>query len=255
MKKITINGNSLAYERRGKGTPLLLVHGFPLDHRSWQPLLGHLETGFDIILPDLRGFGQSDTPPGVYQVEAMAADLLALLDALHIQKTCIAGHSMGGYVSLAFARIAVDRVLGLGMIGSQAIADTPERRDGRYSTAQQVALDGVSVVVGMAEKLSANPDHIPFFRELILSQPPQGVMAALKAMAERPDSTALLPSLHFPVVLVHGLMDALISPERSRDMKALLPQAELMELPGVGHSPPIEAPYETALALQKLRGE
>ena len=233
----------------------MLVHGFPLDHRSWQPLVAYLQARFDVILPDLRGFGQSDAPPGCYDMEGLASDLAALLDGLGIQKTFIAGHSMGGYVSLAFARSVPARVLGLGMISSQAIADLPERKTGRYATAGQVAIHGMSAVAEMAEKLTANADQQPFFRELILSQSPQGVMGALMAMAERPDSSALLPSFQFPVVLVHGLADNLILPQRSREMKALLPQAELFELSGVGHSPAVEAPDETARCLQKLLRE
>jgi pimeloyl-ACP methyl ester carboxylesterase len=138
------------------------------------------------------------------------------------------------------------------MVGSQAAADTPERKSGRYATAGEVAVNGVSVAAGMAEKLSANPAHAPFFRAMILRQRPAGVIGALKAMAERPDSSDIFPQFKFPVTLVHGLADALIPPERSREMKALLPEAELTELPGVGHSPALEAPVETARALRQL---
>jgi len=249
MEKILVNGVSLAYERHGSGAPLLLVHGFPLDHRSWVPLLPHLDNHFDIILPDLRGFGRSDAPQIPYQMNDMAADLAALLDALNIQKTYIAGHSMGGYVSLAFARAYPRRVVGLGMVSSQARSDPPDRKAGRYATMEQVALHGVGEVVGMAEKLTANTDQVLLFREWILSQSSLGVIGALRAMAERPDFLPLLASFPFPVVLVHGLADALISPERSSEMKALCPSAKLVELPGVGHSPPVEAPIDTAAGL------
>lgn len=252
MEKISLNGISLAFDRRGTGAPLLLVHGFPLDHTTWEPLLPHLEDDFDMILPDLRGFGQSDAPEGAYTVEQMAADLAALLDFLKIQKTYIAGHSMGGYVVLAFARAYPERVLGLGMIGSQAAADSPERKAGRYATVGDVAVNGVSAVAGMSEKLSANPAHVAFFRELILRQRPSGIIGALKAMAERPNASEFLSNFKSPVVLVHGLSDVLIPPERSHEMKVFLPQADLTELPGVGHSPALEAPVETALALCKF---
>jgi pimeloyl-ACP methyl ester carboxylesterase len=196
MQKVTVNGISLAYERRGTGAPLLLVHGFPLDHTEWEPLLPHLEDDFDIILPDLRGFGQSDAPDGAYTVEQMAADLAALLDELKIQRTYIVGHSMGGYVALAFIRSYPERVLGLGMVGSQAAADSPENKAKRYATVSEVAVNGVSAVAGMSEKLSANPTHVGFFREMILRQRPSGVIGALKAMAERPDSNELFRPLN-----------------------------------------------------------
>lgn len=253
MKKIQVNNISLAYERRGTGTPLLLVHGFPLDHSTWQPLFTHLEPDFDLLLPDLRGFGQSDAPAGAYTVAQMAADLAALLDTLGFRKTCIVGHSMGGYVTLAFANAYPERVLGMGLIGSQAVADSAERKAGRITSARQVELEGVGALAGMAEKLSANPDHTPFFREIILRQRAQGMIGALHAIADRPDGSALLAEANTPLVLVHGLADALIPVERSREMKALQPQALFIELPGVGHSPAMEAPIQTAQALQTLR--
>jgi pimeloyl-ACP methyl ester carboxylesterase len=159
---------------------------------------------------------------------------------------------MGGYVALAFAHAYPERVLGLGLIGSQAMPDTPERKAGRYATAEQVALTGVTVVAGMAEKLSAGPQFVSFFREIILRQRRDGVIGALKAMAGRSDATKFLAFFNFTVVLVHGLADALIPSERSRDMKTLIPRARLIELPGIGHSPMLEAPAETAQALLSL---
>jgi pimeloyl-ACP methyl ester carboxylesterase len=215
-------------------------------------LAPHLEADFDLILPDLRGFGQSDAPEGSTTVEKMAADLAGLLDALGIEKTYLAGHSMGGYVVLAFARLYPQRVLGLGMIGSQAAPDTTEGKARRQATIQQVEMEGVAAVAGMSEKLSANPEHFPFFKALILRQRPAGLIGALQAMAERPDALPFLSAFQFPVTLVHGLADALIPPQRSVEMKAALPSAGLVELPGVGHSPALEAPVETARALRQL---
>lgn len=252
MNHVAINGISLAYERAGRGHPLVLVHGFPLDHSSWASLVPHLTDTFDVIQPDLRGFGASSAPESGYSLEDMAADLDALLTALNLPSAFLAGHSMGGYVSLAFARRFGPRLRGLALIGSQAVADTPERQAGRHTTAAQVLEQGPLAVAGMAEKLSANPDQTSFLRELILRQKPVGLAHALKAMAARPDSQALLASLQVPLVLVHGLADSLIPFDRSREMKTLYPQANLTELPGVGHSPALEAPAETAAALQRL---
>ena len=116
MEKLLINNLSLAFERHGKGIPLLLIHGFPLDHASWNPLRPQITSLFDVILPDLPGFGSSDIPDEIHTIAEMAADLAVLLDELNIQKTCLAGHSMGGYVALAFAHAYPARVLGLGLI-------------------------------------------------------------------------------------------------------------------------------------------
>ena len=104
MNKAFVNGISLAYHRRGKGLPLVLVHGFPLDHTTWTELAPHLEADFDLILPDLRGFGQSDAPEGAYTVEQMAADLAGLLNKLGLERAFFVGHSMGGSVALHLAQ-------------------------------------------------------------------------------------------------------------------------------------------------------
>ncbi len=241
------------YIRTGSGQPLVLLHGFPLDNSIWNPLLPHLESHFDLILPDLPGLGRSLLFTEDCHLSDMAAALTDLLRGLGLPRAFLAGHSMGGYVALAFARQSPEILLGLGLIATQALPDTPERQAARQQTAAEVAAKGPGVVAdAMAAKLSANPAHEALLRELILRQPVPGIVNALKAMAARPDSTDLLPGLTCPVGIVHGLADALIPPERAREMKSLLPKASLTELPGVGHMPMLEAPAETAQALQAL---
>ena len=186
MNTVAVNGIDLAYTRRGKGMPLMLVHGFPLDSSSWNEIIPFLEDKFDIILPDLRGFGQSTTIKSPYTISDMADDLAGLLDHLRIEKTAMAGHSMGGYVALAFAKKYPNRVRGLGLISSQAAADAPDRKEGRYKTAAEVAEKGVGVVVdAMTPKLSANADVQAFVRAVMERQKPSAMIGALKAMAER----------------------------------------------------------------------
>lgn len=242
----------LAYHRSGHGAPLILAHGFPLDRAFWNPLLPHLEAHFDCIAPDLRGFGDSPATESGYSLDDMAADLGALLSELRLPSAFLAGHSMGGYLALAFARRFGSQLLGLALLGTQAAADLPERKAARYDTIAQVRREGVNPVLGMAEKLTADPRHAPALRQIIQRQQPAGVMGALQAMAERPDSHSVIAALTVPVVIVHGIDDVLIPIERAREMKAALPSALLTELPGVGHSPPFEAPEQTAAALRQL---
>ena len=256
MEMIAVNGIKLAYDRHGRGTPVVFLHGYPLDHSIWEALVPQLENSADLILPDMRGFGGSEPVDAAlhpYTVGDMAADVVGLLDALQINRAVIVGHSMGGYVALALAHAYPQRVLGLGLVSTQGLADPPERKAGRYATAEQVAAQGAGVVAdAMASKLTANPEQIPAIRALILRQPAAGLIGALKAMAERPDSMQLIQTFRFPVAIVHGLADALIPVDRSREMKAFIPQAVLTELPDVGHSPMLEAPLQTAQALKKI---
>lgn len=253
MEKMTLNGITLAYARRGKGTPLMLVHGYPLDHTIWDEVAPLLEDDFDLILPDLRGFGESQTVETGYTLTDMAGDLAALLDHLGIEQTCIAGHSMGGYIALAFARAWPGRLHGLGLVASQALADTPERRQARYETAAAILRNGVGQVAEeMSHKLTPDARVQAFVRGLIAAQSPIGLAGALKAIAGREDATSFLSSFQFPVVIVHGDADALVSVERAREVRAALPHAHLVEVPGGGHMPMLEAPQVTAQALKSL---
>lgn len=253
MKTIQINGIELAYLRRGRGKPLTLLHGYPLDHHIWDAVIPMLENDFDLILPDLRGFGKSTTVESPYTLDDFASDIAGLLDQLGIEKTAIAGHSMGGYVALAFAKLYPGRVSGLGMVSSQALADSPERKEGRYKSAAEVAEKGTQgVVETMTAKLSPDKPIQTSARQIMEKQSPAAFVGALKAMAERNDATALLNEFKFPVVLVHGDADELIPIERAREIKAVIPDAHLVELKGVGHLPMMEAPEKTAEALKFL---
>jgi len=250
MEKAKVNGINIAYERRGRGEPLVLIHGYPLDGTTWNKVASLLENDFDLIILDLRGMGQSDSVNEFYTIADIASDIAGLLDHLKVQKAFIAGHSMGGYVALAFARAYPNRVRGLGMISSQVLADPPDRKEGRYKTAADVAEKGIGVVVdSMTSKLSADVRIQVFVREVMQRQKPAGVIGSLKAMAERPDSSDLFKSFKFPVVIMHGDADALIPIERGREMKAALPSVHYAEMKGAGNMPMMKNPKEVAEAL------
>lgn len=255
MENVQINNINLAYERRGKaGTPLILIHGYPLDHSIWDGVALLLENDFDVIIPDLRGFGKSSAVDTPYRMSDFADDIASLLDHLNIEKTMLAGHSMGGYVALAFARKYPNRINGLALVSSQALADSSEGRGKRYKTAEDVVEEGVGIVAdAMVAKLSAVKKVQDFAGLLINAQSKAGVTGALKAMAEREDSTPILPQFNFPLLLVHGDADALIPIDRAKEIKSSLPAAQLFELQGVGHMPMMEAPQKTADALKHLK--
>jgi 3-oxoadipate enol-lactonase len=253
METINVNGVRLAYERRGTGSPLVLLHGYPLDHHLWDEVAPLLTDTFELILPDLRGFGESSTVDSFYTMEDIASDIAALLDHLEIEKTAMVGHSMGGYVALAFLRLYPERLTGLGWVSTQVLADAPDRRDGRYKSAAEVADKGIaSVVETMTPKFTSDARLQEFARESMERQQPAGYIGALKAMAERLDSTPLLSSINIPVVIVHGDADLLIPLDRAREVKAALPNAHLVEIHGAGHMPMMEDKKKTAEALKLL---
>lgn len=254
MLKTKANGVELAYERYGKGTPLVLLHGHPLDHTIWEPVLPLLKDDFDLIVPDLRGFGRSETIQIGYSLEDMAADIASLLDHLEIKQATVVGHSMGGYIALVYGRVYSDRIRGMGLVASQIFADLPERRSLRYETASEIEKVGVNVIAEtFPAKLSVNLSLQKQLRETILRQSVHGVAESLRAMAGRMDSSDLVVNSIFPIVVVHGTQDALIPIERARDAKKLSTKIHLVEIDGAGHMPMMEESRITADALKMLR--
>lgn len=248
-----IDGTNIAFARRGHGTPLVLLHGYPLDRSIWRAVAEMLADELDVIMPDMRGFGESDVMEADRSILAYASDLAGLLDQLGIRRAHVAGHSMGGYVALAFARMYPRQIAGLGLVSSQELADTEERKAARHASALQITQNGIDgVVQEMTPKLSPKAEVQEFVRKVIANQRPMGLAVALDAMAGRPDSADVLRSFSGPAVIVHGGADELISVDRARQMRMLLASAHYLELPGVGHMPMMENPAAVAEALRFL---
>jgi 3-oxoadipate enol-lactonase len=244
----------LFFEETGQGTPLVLVHGFPLDHTTWQPLLPYLSGCARVIMPDLRGFGKSPVTNGTYTMRLLAEDILRLLDRLKLEKAVITGHSMGGYVALAFAHAYPQRLAGLGLVASQAEADAPERRHSRLNIAEEVEHKGVRVVAdGMPVKLTLNPTLATQLHELIhATATAEGVAGCMRGMAERPDATEWLGEIAAPSVVIAGAQDGIIPVQKSHDMETLLGRSWLVVIEEAGHMPMMEAPERVADALRQL---
>src|SRR5260370_36451285 len=126
---------TLHFSEHGQGTPVVFLHGYPLSSAIWHTQQQGLSDHYRVITPDLRGHGQSPAPDGVYEMDTLAADVLALLDSLNIPKAVIMGHSMGGYVTFALWRMAAQRFQSLGLICSPARPDSEAARNNRYKTA------------------------------------------------------------------------------------------------------------------------
>ncbi len=139
----------------------------------------------------------------------------------------------------------------MALISSQVLADPPDRKEGRYKSAADVEQNGIGgVVETMTTKFTSDPTLQIFARKSMEAQKPAAYIGALKAMAERQDSTSLLSSFTFPIVLIHGDADMLIPVDRAREVKAAIPNAYLAEISGAGHMPMMEAKEKTAEALE-----
>ena len=247
-----MNGSlKLFYEEHGHGTPLVLVHGFPLDHTIWDAIVPLLQDQVRVITPDLRGHGQSPVTPGAYSMRLLADDVVTLLDDLKLEKVFLAGHSMGGYASLAFAQAYPQRLAGLALVASQPFADSPEGRQGRITLAGKVEKDGTEVVAGaMPARLTHRTELHESLHQLMLKTHPQGVIGALLGMAGRPDMTEFLANLDLPVLILAGEQDAIIPFAPIQAFSARLRRGGLALLPTAGHMPMLEEPEKTAAILR-----
>ncbi len=252
------NPVTLHFTEQGQGTPVVLLHGYPLSSVIWHEQVESLSSEYHVITPDLRGHGQSPAPEGVYDMDLMARDVFALLDSLDVQKAVIMGHSMGGYITLAAHRLAPERFLALGLIGSQAGADSEETRQNRYKTAEKVFMDGSSVVANtMITKLFAPgfPMDDPIadqVKNIMLNIRPSGIIGSLKGMAARPDSGPTLPNVNVPVLIITGDKDQIIAPTKAEAMASAIPGATLATVENAGHLMMMEQPQATAMAIRNF---
>lgn len=221
----------------GEGTPILWLHGFPLASSVFEHQLAM--RGVRHVMPDLPGFGQSRPDGGDVTIDSYARLMVELLDHRGIDRAVFAGLSMGGYIALAAARIAPERLRGLVLIDTRETADTEEARKGRYDTIEKVKREGVKPVVdSMLPKMltrRAPQEMKDRVREIMSSSTPDGVIAALRAMAERPDSSDLLPKIKVPVIIVVGEEDTLTPVADAERMNLAIPGSRLVKVPGAAH--------------------
>jgi 3-oxoadipate enol-lactonase len=242
-------GLRLAYDDQGSGLPLVFLHAFPLNRTMWAPQIAALSHHFRTIAMDFRGHGESDAPLWNFTLEQYADDVAALLDHLALAQAVLVGLSMGGYVSLAFARKYADRLKGLVLADTRAQADTQEARAGRFHLAQTAWKDGSPAVANtMLPKLlgatsrQANQELMAYVRKMILTTPVSGVITDLMAMADRPDSVRHLSVLSCPTLIVVGQEDNTTPLSDAQLMAERISGARLAIIPSAGHLSNLEQP-------------
>ena len=251
----------LYFEERGSGPPLLLVHGFPLDHHMWAGQLAGLDDAFRVIAPDLRGFGRSSLGSEErIPMEQFADDLAELLDALGIDEPItFAGLSMGGYVGWQFWRRHPERLHRLVMCDTRAVPDAPEMRQNRLETAARVLREGAGVVADtMLGKLFATatrdgqPELLQATHAVMSGTSPRAIAAALRGMADRADATPWLGQIQVPTLLVCGHEDEISRVDEMRGIAQAMPRAELVVVAEAGHMAPLEQPAAVNTAIRRF---
>jgi 3-oxoadipate enol-lactonase len=251
----------LAYADEGPGPVVMLLHGFPLSRAMWVDQLSGIGSIYRVIAPDLRGHGESPVPEGVYTMDAMADDVVELLETLEISgPVVVGGLSMGGYVALSLAARYPTRVRALMLMDTKAAPDTPEAAQAREAMAQAViAADSAAPVVdAMLPRLFAKmtleqrPERVEPMKKVMSRTSPRGIAGALRGMAARPDRRADLPKIVVPTLVLVGDEDVITPVAESKSMAEALPNARLEVIRQAGHLAPYENPSDANAAILRF---
>jgi len=252
------------YVEQGSGMPVLLVHGFPLDHSMWQGQLDGLSSHCHLIAPDLPGFGKTTgRDVDAFSMADMADDLNEFLRQRNVEQPfAFCGLSMGGYIAWQFWRRHRHRLAALILCDTRAAADSFEAARGRRETADRVLKEGSAVVASsMIEKLfapstiAARPDLVERVREVMLGTSPQTIARSLWGMSQREDFTDSLSQIDLPVLLICGENDAITPITEMRSMAAAMPAARLVSVHNAGHLAPLEQPSPVNQAIHEFLRE
>jgi 3-oxoadipate enol-lactonase len=247
---------AMSYRDLGEGEPLVLLHAFPLNGRMFESQMSAFSGDHRVVAPDYPGFGRSPRTPAQPDVRYYAEGLRGLLDRLHLERVILGGVSMGGYVAFECMRRFPERFSALILANTRAEPDSEETRETRNEMALRVAQEGVGVLVELQMKrllaphtLHNDEELVQSVRTMILENSPDGVVAALGAMRERPDSSPLLGEIGVPTLVVGGEEDSISSPEIMGAMAAKIPGASHVTIPQTAHLSNLEAPEEFNSAL------
>lgn len=245
----TLNGRRVAYEDAGEGLPLVLIHGYPLNRMMWEPQLEGLADAARVIAPDLRGFGESEAIAGTTTIGAFADDVRELLEALGVtEPAVICGLSMGGYIAFEFFRRYPGHTAALILANTKAGPDSVEGKAGRDQSAALAQAQGAGAIAEallpkmLAPQSYANAELVERVKRIMSSASVTGIVGALRAMKERPDSTSTLAEFRQPALVLAGADDALIPPSEAEALAKALPNARLVTLHAAGHLSNLEQP-------------
>lgn len=235
----------LAYDdtmANGDKTTLVWLHAFPQDRTMWEPQLAYFSANYRVIAPDLPGFGDSEALEN-WSVDSAADIVVELLDALRINSPVVVGGlSMGGYTAMAFARRHPAKLKGLILADTKADGDDETAKAGREKTIALANEKGAAGVIEAmlprllgATTLASAPRVADTVRSIACKQSTEGVVAALKALRDRPDATPGLKNVSVPTLVIVGDEDQVTPVAKAEVLAKEIPGAQLAILKGVGH--------------------
>lgn len=240
--------SKFSYIDSGKGNEtLLFIHGFCGSHEYWEKVIPKLKEKYRVIALDLRGHGGNDTNEASFSIEDLAGDVATFLEDKNIDQVYLFGHSLGGYITLAFAEQFKEKLNGFSLIHSTAFPDDKAGKEGRLKSVEKIETDGMTAFIdGLVPKLFANSDdpHIERVKNIGYQTSEIGAIGSLHAMRKRDDKNYVLKDTQLPVLLVAGEKDKVISPEKTFSVEGNHITEVILE--GCGHMGMLESPDQLA---------
>jgi pimeloyl-ACP methyl ester carboxylesterase len=247
------------YWTLGDGPPVVLLHPFPVHHEFWLPVAEALSTRYRVVLPDLRGHGESGVGDGPATMDKHAADLKNVMDHADIGRAPLIGVSIGGYLLFEFWRRYRTRVAALGLCNTKAPADNADARAGRLQAAHDVLERGTEPFFeSMVQKVFARstresrPDLIEGALRMMRKMSPEDVAHVQRGMAERPDSIDTLKTINVPTLLITGDDDLMTGVNEAEVMRKHISGTQLCVIPKAGHYSPWEQPEQAGRLLRQF---
>jgi len=255
--RLRSNDAEIVYWVLGDGSPVVLLHPFPASHEFWLPVAESLASRYRLILPDLRGHGESEVGEGPATMQKHSADLIRVLDDARVGRAPFLGVSIGGYVLFEFWRQHRSRVAALGLCNTKAPADNADARAGRLQAANDVLDRGTGPFLqSMIPRLfgkstrESRPDLVDGALRMMRQMSPEGIAQVQRGMADRPDSVETLKTINVPALLITGDEDILTGINEAEFMRQHIAGSKLCVIPKAGHYSPWEQPLEATTIIR-----
>jgi len=254
-KIASIGSTQISYFDKGEGNPIVLIHGFAGSKLYWEKVLDDLAETNRVIAIDLPGHGDSGMEAEKYSIEDIAGLIMELLVHLGLDRVTMFGHSLGGYITLAFAELYPHYLNGFSLVHSTANPDSDEAKAGRETNAKKVLeqgseefINGLSAKLFSPDNSEVNAQDIKNSRKIGMSTSIEGVVNALLAMRDRPNRNHILENTKLPVLLIAGEKDQIIPPDKTFTVKK--PNVEQILIKDAGHMSMYEQPAQLVSAMK-----
>ncbi len=259
MPRTTSDDAEVFYSVTGSGPAAVILHPFPVHHEFWQPVVQMLSSRYRLIMPDLRGHGESSLGSGPATMQKHAADIARVMDATNVDRAPLIGVSIGGYAIFEFWRRFRDRVTALALCNTKAQADTPDARAGRLQAAEDVLQRGTDPFFdAMTKKLlgdstrRSRPDLVQGALGMMRKMSAENVAGVQRGMADRPDSVSMLKTITVPTLIITGDEDTMTGLPEAELMRKNIPGSQMKVVAKAGHYSPWEQPEEVGKLLRQF---